>query len=96
MMGRQRAIHAPGHGLLVADIHDQPRHELADPAGRLLDSLFGPAGQDDPGSGVGQRLAHREAQPAGSPGDERADTVEDRRGWRVRRLGHAAEVTGSL
>ncbi len=91
--GRQRAIHARRHGLLVADIHDQPRHEVADPAGGLLDALFGPAGQDDPGSGVGQRLAHGEAQSAGTSGDERADAVEDRRGWGVRRLGHAAEVT---
>jgi hypothetical protein len=76
-------------GVLVADVHHEPGDEVTDPGGGVLDAPLGPAGQDHPGSGFGQRLAHGEAQPAGAPGDERADTVER---W-VRRLGHAADVT---
>ncbi len=81
--------------MLITDVHHEP-DPLGDPGGGLLDALLGPAGQDDPGSGFRQRLAHGEAQPAGPPGDKRADAVEDRRGRRVRRLGHAAEATVSL
>jgi hypothetical protein len=92
---RKRAVHASGDRLLVADVHHQPGHPgtAADPAGGILDALPRPAGQDDPGSGFGQRLAHGEAEPAGSPGDERADSLEYRRGPWVRRLRHAADLT---
>src|SRR5260370_9561000 len=87
---RKRAIYASGDGLLIADVHHEPGYTAGDPAGSILDALLGPAGQGDPGAGSGQRLAHGEAQPAGSPGDERADSFEYRRGPWGRRLRRAA------
>jgi cytochrome P450 len=50
--------------------------------------LLGPAGEDDAGTGFGQRLAHSEAKAAGTPGDQCADFFEI---WR--RLGHVVDVT---
>jgi hypothetical protein len=92
---RKRAIYASGDGLLIADVHHEPGYTgtAGDPAGSILDALLGPAGQGDPGAGFGQRLAHGEAQPAGTSGDERADSFEYRRGPWVRRLSHAADLT---
>jgi hypothetical protein len=80
---RERAIHAGGDGLLVADVHHEPGDLVAavDPGGGVPDARLGPAGEDDAGTGFGQRLAHGEAQAAGTPGDKRADSFEYRRGW---------------
>ena len=60
-----------------------------DPDGGVLDALLGPAGEGNAGPGLGQGLAHGEAQAAGTSGDERADSLE----IRVRRLIHAADLT---
>ena len=92
---RERAIDAGGDGSLIADVHYEPGHPgtTAGPGGGILDTRLGPAGQDDPGAGFGQRLAHSEAQPAGPPGDECADSLEHRGGPWVRRLSHAADLT---
>ena len=85
-----RAVDAGGDGLLVANVHDEPGHLVAtlDPGGGVLDTLPGPAGQDDAGSGFGQRPAHGEAQAAGAPGDDCANSFEI---WR--QLGHIVDVT---
>jgi hypothetical protein len=81
--------------LLIADVHHEPGHTRVggDPGGGIPDALLGPAGEGDPGSGFGQRLAHGKAEAAGTPGDQRADSFEGRRGPRVRRLRHAADLT---
>src|SRR5437870_3395447 len=77
-------------GILVADVHDQAGHLVAagDPGDGVLDAGLGPAGEGDAGTGFGQGLAHGEAQAAGTPGHERADSFEI---WR--RFGHAADPT---
>jgi len=87
---RQRAVDAGGDGLLVADVHHEPGHSgiAVDPDGGILDARLGPAGQDDAGTGSGQRLAHGEAKAAGPPGDECADSFEVWRGPWARWLGH--------
>ena len=93
---RERAIYASGDRLLIADVHDEPGHAGAagDPGGGILNALLGPAGPGRPtGPGFGQRLAHGEAQATGTPGDERADSFEYRRGLCVRRLVSGADLT---
>jgi len=62
--------------LLVADVHHRGRSRRGDPHGGVLDALLGPAGQDDAGTGSGQRLGHGEAEAAGTPGDQCTDSVE--------------------
>ena len=55
--------------LSIADVHGEPGHPgpAGDPGGRVLGARLGPAGQGDPGTGLRQRLAHGEAEPARSP-----------------------------